>query len=184
MTWNKGNGIPLDGSTVVWHWPGHPASPLPPAPTTFHNNGTDGRGTVKWFADRYANGNLPVLPDGSYVRAQLGVEIEDLGPLGAAMMRAALDPNNKWGLTVDQAKNDLVIRDFGATECPDGIANAEIVKLYPVSGQVGDWPPGSLDPNNPKHGKWLLPYGAFTRTVNGVPNYYFNDRREPKRPAV
>lgn len=168
------NWKPENGSKVHWHMPG---GEILPETTTFTDTNPPMINTISGFAARYAGGQIPER-DG--VRAHLWGQADENGILSAAMERAGKDKNNKWGLSPTDFNNPVTVQDFGATQIgPEGLAKSEIMKLYPASGGVGDWPVRAGDSTNPANRterKILGPYGNFEKTVGGVTYYYTNPR--------
>lgn len=133
---------PKEGAAVFWRTPGG----RPWAETTFTNTGDRFPNTPEAFWARYANGRpvwveLPSQGNVAGTRAQLLEEGDHGGQsLGAALIRAAGDPNNPWGLEPRQLTGDmaLLIHDFMATEL--GPERQDPRVLYPAPADLPQRP--------------------------------------------
>jgi hypothetical protein len=129
---------PNEGATIYWTVPGG-TKPSPGLPVTaFTNTGSTFPNHPDLFWARYSDGEPiwveepnPGNPAG--LRAHLLAEGDHGGvSLGTALMRAAEDPGNPWGLEPRQMQGDmqLLIHDFMATELGPGREDPRV--LYPA----------------------------------------------------
>lgn len=132
---------PKNGDTVYWQ---------NGEKTTFTDTGSVFPNTPRAFYARY--GQPKSEPDPDKRSTRLIVEAETVfGQLGRAMMNAAEDPNNPWGLKFSgiPEATPLELHDFAATQMPRGWAGSDIKKTYfdskgGTTGNEGANPDGML----------------------------------------
>lgn len=174
---------PTDG--VETHWVMQNGERRQGQPKTFFkNNGPNKGASLTYTLERYGDPRSEEEKAGGLttLSAYRFPYFPEKGVLPGSIRTAWEDPKNPWNITLetDDLRMSQQINDVAAT-----IAD-EVIKRYPASGEVGDWPVkvgDSTDPNNRTERKILGPYGDFEKTVGGKTYYYKNTRlNRPRDP--